>query len=189
MKNAIAILAFCSLFFFCTSARRIDTYIAAAIPVADERLSLSPIISEAATDNLPDWPNDPRQQEILLRTFNGIWSRLLAEFRRCQKYGLYTIVEDNANPTMRISVTITAMELAGDSLSMPIRLLAERLRDDQRFSFTLPVKAKTSGPKKDYQPFHYYGNLLAGYARTFPYRVLVSYFYEHKVEQSKQIRP
>ena len=182
MKIAALMSACCCLLFLCAPARRIDTYIAATIPVAEERLSLSPIISEAAPDNLPDWPDDPGQQEILLRTFNDIWSRLLAEFRKCQKYGLYTVVEDNADPTMRISVTITAMELSDDSLSMPIRLLAERLRDDQRFSFTLPVKANAPAPKKDTSPFHYYGNLLADYARIFPYRVLVSYFYEHKLE-------
>ncbi|MBN1757017.1 MAG: hypothetical protein JW863_01795 [Chitinispirillaceae bacterium] len=182
MMKTTVILTFCALTIACTPVRRIDTYIAATIPVVDEKLSLSPIISEVETGNLPDWPSNPDQQKILLKTFNTIWLKLLSEFRRCQKYGLYTMVEDNDNPTIRISVTITAMELTGDTLSMPIRLQAERLRDDQRFSYTLPVKAKAPASDPQPNPFHYYGKLFSDYARSFPYKVLVSYFYEHKLE-------
>jgi hypothetical protein len=182
MKLTVCILLIGCALVVCTPARRVDTYVSAAIPVAEERLSLSPIISEVETGNLPGWPSDPNQQKILLKTFNEIWLRLLSEFRRCQKYGLYAMVEDNDNPTMRISVTITAMELVGDTLSMPIRLQAERLRDDQRFSYTLPVKAYASSQKREENPFHYYGQLFADYRRSFPYKVLVSYFYEHKLD-------
>ena len=175
---AISVAFLCA----CFPARRIDTFVAAAIPVVDERLSISPIISEVETQNLPDWPTDPTQQQILLRTFNEIWLRLQSEFRRCQKYGLYTMVDDNDNPTIRISVVITAIELYNDTLSMPIRLQAERLRDDQRFIYTLPATAGVPPQTKKRYPFHYYGRLLSSYARNFPYGVLVSFFYEHKLD-------
>jgi hypothetical protein len=170
------------LFCVCTPVRRSNTYVAAAIPVVDERLSVSPIISEVATQNLPEWPTDPARQQILLQTFNDIWQRLQSEFRRCQKYGLYTMVEDNDNPTIRISVVITAIELHNDTLSMPIRLQAERLRDDTRFIYTLPATAVVPPRKRNRQPFYYYGQLLSRYAHTFPYGVLVSFFYEHKLD-------
>ena len=182
MNTTIALPLFACAVLVCTPVRRVDTYVTAAIPVVDERISISPIISEVETSNLPDWPKDPGQQKILLKTFNDIWLRLQAEFRRCQKYGLYTMVDDNDNPTIRISVVITAMDLHNDTLSMPIRLVAERLRDDQRFSYTLPAASGTSFRKRTSQPFHYYGLLLSGYARSFPYGVLVSFFYEHKLE-------
>ncbi|MBN1309591.1 MAG: hypothetical protein JXA18_16845 [Chitinispirillaceae bacterium] len=159
-----------------------ETHVAATIPVADERLCLSPLISEARVENLPDWPSDPQQQKILLKTFDEIWKRLLAEFRRCQKYGLYTMAEDHDNPTVRISVMLTGVEFVKDTLVMPVRLQAERLRDDQRFVYTLPAIAVIQSKKRASQPFHYYGQLFSDYRRRFPYAVLVSFFYRHTIE-------
>ncbi|MBN1578795.1 MAG: hypothetical protein JW913_19705 [Chitinispirillaceae bacterium] len=167
----------------CMPPHRSETYVAAAtIPVADERLCLSPLISEAQVEHLPDWPSDPQQQKILLKTFDEIWERLQAEFRRCQKYGLYTMVDDYDNPTVRISVILTTVQFVKDTLSMPVRLQAERLRDDQRFIYTLPAIAVIQSEKKASQPFHYYGQLFSDYRRRFPYTVLVSFFCRHKIE-------
>lgn len=159
------------------------TYVAATIPVVEERLSLSPLISEANIEALPNWPTDPALQKILLQNFSEIWIRLYAEFRRCQKYGLYTMVADNDNPTIRISVAIISASMANDSLYLPVRLLVERLWDDQRFIYALPASAPVEQAEKlQSSPFHTYGLLLANYRRFFPYRLIVSFFYEHKLE-------
>jgi hypothetical protein len=182
MKKTIITILSCGLLAGCSPPHPIETYVAATIPVVEERLSLSPLISEAQVEQLPGWPTDPYQQKILLKTFNDIWNRLQAEFRRCQKYGLYTMVDDNDNPTIRISVVLTAAEFQHDTLSMPVRLQAERLLDDQRFIYTLPARATVPSQKRDKQPFHYYGLLFSDYRRNFPFTVLVSFFYQHKLE-------
>ena len=182
MKTAFGIIIICFVFSLgCTMPPPDETYVEAAIPVTEERISLSPLISEAQIEKLPDWPADPSQQRILLNSLNGIWNLLLAEFRRCQKYGLYTIVDDNDNPTMRISIVLTPFTYNNDTLSLPVRLQAERLRDDQRFTYTLPAFAYLPPPGRKLQSYHFYGQLLTDYRRRFPYAVLVSFFYRHKI--------
>lgn len=182
MKLLYPIAAFCNLALFCTIPPKIVTYVSATIPVVDERLSLSPLISEAHLEKLPEWPSNPEQQKILLEAFDDIWNKLLAEFRRCQKYGFYTMVDDNDNPTIRISVTLTDFEFNNDTLKMPIRLQAERLSDDQRFIYKVPATAAITSSQRNANPYHFYGQLLSEYRRCFPYKILVSFFYRHKID-------
>ncbi len=188
MRNILALAAASGILLGCTPSGRIVTYVAATIPVVNETLSLSPITSEGRIEHLPGWPRDPDEQKLLLKTFDEIWFRLQAEFRKCQKYGYYSMVSDDEDPTMRISVAITSVELVSDTLKMPIRLQAERLRDDQRFLYTLPAVASVPPMDRSTRPLHYYGNLLADYSRRFPYRVLVSFFYHHKLEENRPLR-
>ena len=183
MKKLFLLSVCVSFLVSCVSSGKIVTYVAATISVVDERLSLSPLVSEARIEELPEWPSAPDQQKILLKNFDDIWNRLLAEFRRCQKYGLYRMVDDNDNPTVRISVVLSEVTMTGDILSMPIRLQAERLRDDQRFIYTIPARAHTSSSDRSTKPFHYYGRLLSAYRRDFPFRDIVSFFYQHKLEE------
>jgi hypothetical protein len=183
MKYYVILSVFLFFLFTCTPAPEIETWVAATISVLDERLSLSPIVSEAKVEHLPDWPSDPTEQKILLKNFDAIWNRVHAEFRRCQKYGLYAMVDDNDNPTIRISIILSDVEMVNDSLHMPVRLQAERLRDDQRFIYTIPAKAWFSPEGRSAKPFHYYGHLLADYRRNFPYRDIVSFFYRHKLKE------
>lgn len=165
----------------CLPPPKIETFAEAAISVSQERLSLSPLISEARLQDLPNWPDDPKQQKILMHNLNDIWVELLSEFRRCQKFGLYSMVEDNDNPTFRISIILATIELQNDTLLLPVRLQAERLRDDQRFVYTLPAQASAGPPPDKSASFHYYGLLLSRYRRNFPIRDIVSFFYRHKV--------
>jgi hypothetical protein len=180
LRSVILILPLCAC---CSSSKKIITYVAATISVVDERLSLSPLVSEAQIEQLPHWPVDPDQQKTLLKNFDDIWNKLLAEFRRCQKYGLYEMVDDDHNPTIRISVVLSDVTMERDTLSMPLRLQAERLRDDQRFIYTIPAKAYTPSEDRASSSFHYYGRLLSAYRREFPYRDIVSFFYKHKLEE------
>lgn len=181
MKSPIGFVTILLLLTACTVQQRSVTYIEATIPVAEERISLSPIISEIQVEQLPGWPSDPYQQQILLKNLNEIWTSQLAEFRRCQKRGLYTMVDDNDNPSMRISITLTALTYTDDTLSIPVRLLAERLRDDQRYVYTLPARAVLASPDRKTRPFHYYARLLSEYRQRFPYAEIVSFFYRHAV--------
>ncbi len=176
--NKFLLITFVVLFIFC-SPHRPRPVSDAAIPVAGERLSLSPLISEASLEDMPEWPADPVQQKVLLEKFNEIWKKLLSEFKRCEKYGLYTMVDDKDAPTVRISIVITSARLENDTLYMPVRLQAERLSDDKRYIYTLPVFATLTSKNKTKQPFHYYGHLLSDYSRNFPYTILVSFFYQH----------
>ena len=148
----------------------------ATIPVENERLYLAPLVVEASLENLSGWPQDPTRQKILLKTVNDIWNRLKGEFRRCEKLGLYEMVEDTQNPSMRISVTIISAEIVDDTLRMPVRLQAERLPDGQKFIYSIPALATAPSHEND---FHFLGLLLGDYKRNFPGKLLVSFFYPH----------
>jgi hypothetical protein len=166
----------------CTVPQKSSPATEATIPVVEERISLSPLISETEIESLPRWPSDPHEQRLLLKNIDEIHLQLLAEFRRCQKLGLYTMVTDNDNPTMRISVTLTKAELRSDTLSVPVRLVAERLRDDQRYMYTIPAAAVITRENRDLSPLHYYARLLGEYRRNFPYTEVVSFFHPRQAD-------
>lgn len=178
MKNKLFVY-FAFLLLLCTPPPH-DIYIAPTISVEYEKLSLSPIISEAKLEVLQDWPAEIDKQKILLKTFDEIWFKLLTEFRRCEKYGLYTMVSDREDPTIRISIVISSVDFTEDTIFMPIRLVVERLRDNQQFVFTIPATGVLKSSERKKNPFHYYGKLLGDYKRRFPYKEIVSFFYEHK---------
>ena len=167
----------CLCFFSCAgTGTKNNSTGEATIPVAHERLYLAPLISEAGLEKLPGWPADPVQQKVLLKILNKIWGKLKAEFRRCEKKGFYEMVEDFEAPSMRISVVITSAELVEDTLHIPIRLQAERIPDGQHFIYTIPAYAYTPKQTND---FHRIGLLLSNYKQSFPYKLLVSFFYAH----------
>ncbi|MCX7725551.1 MAG: hypothetical protein N2053_01750 [Chitinispirillaceae bacterium] len=180
-KIILLIISF--LFLRCIPPSSDNIYITPTISVEYEKLSLSPLISEAKFETLPEWPKEIDKQKILLETFDEIWFKLLTEFRRCEKYGLYTMVSDKENPTIRISIIISSVDFTKDTLSMPIRLVVERLRDNQQFVFTIPAIAVMNSPEKKKNFFHYYGKLLADYKRRFPYKEIVSFFYGHSRDE------
>lgn len=182
MKPLLPTFFLCGILAGCFPPPEHDMMIDAVIPVVEERLSLSPLISEATMNDLAYWPTAPEQQKILLENLNIIWQNVLAEFRRCEKLGLYTMVDDNDNPTYRISLTLTSLELKNNTLYMPVRMQAERLRDDKRFIYTLPAKASEKSTLNPQRAFHYYGLLLGEYRRRFPAHDIVSFFYPH-IEQ------
>ena len=176
MKNILQLLILISMMHFnCTVYQKHSTD-EATIPVAYERLYLAPLVSEAGLENLEGWPQDPAQQEVLLKTVSDIWNKLKAEFRKCEKLGLYEMVENSEDPSMRISVIIISAQLNGDSLRMPVRLQAERIPDGQRYIYTIPAIAQT--PRQE-NKFHFWGLLLSQYRRNFPYKSIVSFFYSH----------
>jgi hypothetical protein len=150
----------------------------AVIPVAYQRLYLSPLISNASLEKLDGWPKDPALQSILLKNMTEIWLRLQSEFRRCEKLGFYEMVDDTRNPSIRISVTLQSAIIANDTLQIPVQLQAERLPDGQKYIYTLQVAGHS---KKDEHSIHYLAQLLADYKRNFPYKMLVSFFYPHKM--------
>ena len=160
----------------CVSNRVIVRTDPPTIPVPNERLYLAPIILNADLGQLDGWPEDQAQQKVLLENFTDMHKKIKAEFRRCEKFGMYTVVDDTGNPTVRISIEILSADLTNDTLKMPVQLQAEKLHSDQKYIYSLPVSASTENQQNR---FRYSGMLLTNYKRLFPYNLLVSFFYSH----------
>lgn len=170
----IYLLVYCS----CIASRRNVTEGVATIPVEHERLYLAPLKNDVSLENLDFWPQEPSKQKILLKNISDIWKKLKSEFKRCEKFGLYKMVDDTEHPTVRISVTLISVE-ESDSLSIPVRLEVERLPDGHHSIYTVPAYASVPVSKKDSEPFSYANRLFSDYRRNFPYIHIVSFFYPH----------
>jgi hypothetical protein len=162
----------------CIAPRRNVIEGIATIPVEHERLYLAPLKNDVSLESLESWPQEPAKQKILLKNISDIWKKLKSEFIRCEKFGLYKIVEDTEHPTVRISVTLISIE-ENSSLSIPVRLEVERLPDGHHSVYTVPAYAAAPVSKKDTNPFNYANRLFSNYRRNFPYIQIVSFFYPH----------
>ena len=152
----------------------------ATIPVMHERLYLSPLTNESPIERLPGWPAESYRQKILLRSFREVSDKLNSEFIRCEKYGLYTMVSDAGEATVRISVTLLPYTFTNDTLKMPVRLQAERIPDGQKYIYSLDAFATAPPGFGSSDSFHRLGLLFSDYRRHFPCDTLVSFFYSHQ---------
>jgi hypothetical protein len=181
LSTGLWLLIIVAWFIHCTPSRLVDRSREAAIPVLNERLYLAPIINESGFETMEGWPETTFQQKALLRNLITIWRQLTTEFRRCEKYGNYHMVDSYDNPTVRISITLSQLELRNDSMYVPVHLQVERITDDRLFIYTIPASSPVPAldPAQP-NPFYHLGRVLSEYRRQFPYRQIVSFFYPHQ---------
>jgi hypothetical protein len=170
-----------SLLFTCSKAPGPDNT-PESFNVENERIFLAPVIFKESLEKLKGWPLNPTEQKVLTSNFLEIRDKLDSEFRRCEKYGLYKMVGENESATIKITLSITSIDLKDNTLKMPIELQAKWLINGQ--SYILPFSAGASveiDPQEiNENRFHYLGLLLSSYTVNFPYKLIVSYFYPHK---------
>jgi hypothetical protein len=156
----------------------VDKNATAIIPVENERIYIAPLINQTSIEKMEDWPQEQHQQRALLKNFTSIQNQLKSEFRRCEKFGFYTVVEDDQNPTIRVSITLDKLQQTEDSLHIPLNMQVEHIPDAKFLIFTIPTSSsipenisakKVSGSKL--------GLILTEYRRKFPYALIVSFFH------------
>jgi hypothetical protein len=174
----IALLSLGASLFSCTPAPR-ETAEAtpASVPAENERLWLAPLVNTTRVEDLEGWPRDSLEKSILVRHFAAIRDKLLSEFRRCEKYGLYKMTDDSAGATMRLFITLDGYTKAKDTLTMPIDLHVASLTHTAGYDFTFFARAGGVTRKPGANPFHYAGDLTAELCSSFPYRDIVYRFY------------
>jgi hypothetical protein len=174
----ISLLSLGAALFFCTPAPH-ETAEAtpASVPAENERLWLAPIFNNTRVEDLEGWPRDSLEKSILLRHFDAIRDKLLSELRRCEKYGLYKMVDDSAGATMHLFITLDGYTKAKDTLTMPIDLHVASHSNTAGYDFTFYARAGGVTRKPGASPFHYAGDLTAELCSSFPYRDIVYHFY------------
>jgi hypothetical protein len=149
----------------------------AQFPVMNEKIFLYPVIDSSSLELLEGWPVDKPVQDILRRHFRTIDGALLADFRQCEKYGLYEMVEDSLLSSIRVTVVVGRFEFKKDMLSFPLRMNVRRMTDntDRPFAFiAVGMYRAASRPKS---AVHYLDMLLADFRRHFPYRKMSGVFF------------
>jgi hypothetical protein len=173
------------LFFFCAGSRK-HSGIEATIPVENERLYIAPLINQTGIEKLNGWPQNGLEQNTLLKNFTLIWKQLKSELQRCEKYGYYTVVENDQHPTVRLSVTLDKIELTSDSLFIPVNMQVEQIPTAKFLLYTIPTSSPV--PHKissDQQSYVWLESILSEYRRLFPYKFVVSFFYPQSHSDKK----
>lgn len=124
------------------------------------------------------WPEDKNIEKVLLDYIMQVWKGILVEFRRCEKYGFYRMVDSTEAPTVVISSKIVSSRIRNDSLIIPVEIKTV-FKSDNR-TYTLSVDASGVGTVDstvESNTLYYLGAIFADYRRSFPYKKVVSSFY------------
>jgi hypothetical protein len=165
------------LFFNCAGSKK-HGVIEATIPVENERLYIAPLINQTGIEKMKKWPQNYTEQNSLLTNFTLIWKQLKSEFQRCEKYGYYTVVDNDEHPTVRVSITLDKIELTSDSLLIPVNMQVEQIPSAKFLLYTVPTSSPV--PQKissDQSSYIWLESILSEYRRLFPYKFVVSFFY------------
>jgi hypothetical protein len=146
------------------------------IPASGERIWIKPLINKSEIEAIDTWPRDSLERTALLNKFGETETKLRSEFERCEKVGLYEIVFDSAQATMRVQLTIGHARLIQDTLTMPAFFHVDALATGQTYDFAFNPRAIVARGKREPKPFYYTGLLLAEYRNSFPYREIVYLF-------------
>ena len=149
----------------------------AAFPAANEKIFISTAIDSSSLETFPGWPSEKNLQAPLISALKKLDSNMLVEFRRCEKYGLYELVDDSLLSSVRVSLVIGRYQFKKDTLTMPVRMTIEKPALKKNLTRTISAmgiyRAKT--PPKS--PLHYLDMLLADFCRNFPYSKAAEVFY------------
>ncbi len=148
----------------------------AAFPVINDRLFLYPVIDSSSIDSMEGWPTDKPLQDLLRRNFRKMDNTLFAEFRRCEKYGLYELTDDSGGSNVRVSFVIGRFRLNKDTLSFPLRMTAWNPANNKDYSLTIDGRGLYRAKSAPKSPFHYLDVILADARRYFPYHKLSGVF-------------
>ena len=149
----------------------------AAFPVMNEKMFLYPVIDSSCLELFEGWPSDESLQKILRRHFQKLDNALLVEFRRCEKYGLYEMVEDSMRSSVRITFVVGRFLMKKDVLTFPVRMTARRFIDKAERSFPIEAVGMYRSKSRPKSAAHYLDILLADFRRHFPYRKVTGVFY------------
>ncbi|MBN1128635.1 MAG: hypothetical protein JXA71_06595 [Chitinispirillaceae bacterium] len=148
-----------------------------AVPAVHETIWLAPLVDRSGMAKLIALPEDTVERTILSRHFEAMHHKLLTEFRRCEKLGLYRMVNDSLQATMRVIVSLEQGMLTSDTLFIPLAVHVHEPAANRRWNFNWTVAAPTPPAARKDHPFHHAGLQIADLSNAFPYRQIVYPFY------------
>jgi hypothetical protein len=150
---------------------------AAIVSLANEKVFINPFTDSSSMQSLDGWPNDTASQELLLASFGRLYKNIFVEFKRCEKFGFYEMVDDSISATVRLQITIRPCSLNKDTLTLPMRIELRHRVGMDTYTNTIVASGIFRGKTKPKSAFHFLDNLLADYRRHFPCRKLAALFY------------
>lgn len=147
------------------------------VQAAGERIWIAPLVNKSNVERIPTWPRDSNEQGVLLKEFSAIADKFAAELRRCEKYGLYTVIDDSSRATVFINLTFGHARQVMDSLSMTVFMHVAAPAAGKEYDFEFQNRAVVASGSAPQDPFRYTALLLAEYRSLFPAREMAYIFY------------
>ncbi|MGD9201838.1 MAG: hypothetical protein PVI26_09760 [Chitinispirillia bacterium] len=149
------------------------------INVNFQKISLQPFKGWEKITSSEYWPNKESVDELLIHYIQQVWKSLYTEFRLCEKYGFYKMVDSTELNTVEISLKILTSEFHNDTLYMPIEMsthqkTANRMYYAEINAFGILPGSSEPSVKLSIQ------DLVAvfdDYKRRFPYKKAVAPYY------------
>jgi hypothetical protein len=150
---------------------------AAVVSLANEKVYLCPFTDSSGLQSFDGWPKEPASQKLLSRHFSDCYKNLFAEFKRCEKYGFYEMVEDSSASTVRIRLFIRHYSYVKDTLHFPVRIELRHTTGLDTYTNTIDGAGVYRVKSKPKSPFHRLDYLCADFRRHFPYAKVAALFY------------
>lgn len=178
LKHTIYVIIFINGIIFNCSLHQIRKNPASTL-IRHKSIFLHPIHGLDILKSSNYWVDNNTYENLLIAYIEQVWKNLYAEFRRCEKYGLYHFVENDALSSVTISLNIYATELRNDTLFMTMHLNSYFKSEKARYSW--PINAFGLCPAKSDTTITADLQVLVAafsdYRRRFPYEEVVSRFY------------
>jgi len=174
MLRAVIIVVFVAAALATSFAK---TAVPPMVSLANEKVFVGAFVDSSSLGTLAGWPADSLTQKLLLARFDDVRRSLIAEFRRCEKFGYYEMVDDSSAASVRLLLTLRPYSFVKDTLRLPVRVELRHRTGIDTYANTITALGVYRAASKPKSPVHYIDNLLADYRRHFPYRKLVSLFY------------
>ena len=174
-KKELVLILFAAVFLVCAS--HLATKSSDVIAVKHQNLYLQPISGLDKLALLEEWPADKNQGTFLLEQFSFLNKNLLAEFRRCEKYGLYTMVDSTGSSTVTVTPELSSPRIRNDTLHLPMILKAYNKSEKRVGTVTISAFGLCPVDSTGTIPLQKLGKALADYRRRFPYKKIVALFY------------
>jgi hypothetical protein len=155
------------------------------VTIENEQVYIAPLAGLDDLAKIPGWPSDSGETQALLKDMDEFHTDLLAEFRRCEKYGLYTVADSSQTPTVVVTPHLDFEKVKGDSLFLVLYLVVENKANGKKFNLQIKSAGIFDSRKKANSGFHRVGLVLLSYRKNFPFRETVSCFYSKERAQAK----
>jgi hypothetical protein len=147
------------------------------IPVEHETLHLAPLQGAESLRSLPHWPDSPASQQAILSELDGFFQQMLAHVHRCEKYGLFRVVDSMGGPTVVVRPSIRPGAITADSLPIVITVTVDHLAAGRTYTYAANAVARANGETlSDSNALSFYGLAFADFRRRAPYADLAAPF-------------
>jgi|GEM_PF-1084485 len=147
------------------------------INIQHEKLIILPFTGLETFARMSGWPSDSGEIAALVSMLAPLYDDLVAEFRRCEKFGMYTVVDSLHGPTVVVQPQFAFEAVRNDSLFIRVILNIENKATEKKASIEIRAWGLFDPSMRNARPLNRIGLALASYRRLFPYKKAVAFFY------------